>query len=80
VKGAIDLGLLMLAEALALLAIGCDRFGLGALAPLPTVQTAIFISFACLCSLLFDDRVKLALQARWRIAPPAGGKRSASGG
>ena len=124
VKGAIVLGLLMLAEALALLAMGWDRFGLGEdagrrhtfafltllffalfsivsirerrafwaslpswplaaalvadgclgvaigvyglgeLAPLPPVQTAIIAGFACLCSLFINDRVKLALLAR----------------
>jgi P-type E1-E2 ATPase len=128
VKGAIVLGLLMLAEALALLAVGWDRFGLGEdagrrhtfsfltllffalfsivsirerrafwaslpswplaaalvadgclgvaigayglgeLAPLPPVQTAIVIGFACLCSLVLNDRIKLALLARWRVA------------
>jgi hypothetical protein len=80
VKGAIVLGLLMLAEALALLAMGWDRVGLGEPAPLPTVQTAIVIGFACLCSLLFSHRVKLALLALWRIPPPAKGNWSASGG
>jgi magnesium-transporting ATPase (P-type) len=124
VKGAVVLGLLMLVEALALLAIGWDRFGLGEdagrrhtfafltllffalfsivsirerrafwasrpswplaaalaadaglgvavgsfglgeLAPLPPVQTAVVIGFAFLCSLLVNDRVKLALLAR----------------
>jgi magnesium-transporting ATPase (P-type) len=123
-KGAVVLGLFMLAEALALLAIGWDRFGLGEdagrrhtfafltllffalfsivsirerrafwasrpswplaaalaadaglgvavgsfglgeLAPLPPVQTAVVIGFAFLCSLLVNDRVKLALLAR----------------